>query len=64
MQLYYKCKERFEVRADAVFTKACKKIVVDLHYEARTQAIITNYGSFLGQSVKKPQARQMTLTRA
>jgi hypothetical protein len=57
MQLYYKCEEGFEVRADAVVTKACKKIVVDLHYEARTQAVITNYGSFLGQSVKKPQER-------
>jgi hypothetical protein len=57
MQLYDKCEEGFEVRADAVVTKACKKIVVDLHYEARTQAVITNYGSFLGQSVKKPQER-------
>jgi hypothetical protein len=35
MQLYYRCEERFEARAEAVLTKACKKLIVDIHYEAR-----------------------------
>jgi hypothetical protein len=35
MQLYYRCEEGFEARAEVVLTKACKKLVVDIHYEAR-----------------------------
>jgi hypothetical protein len=29
MQLYYRCEEGFEARAEAVLTKACKKLVVE-----------------------------------
>ena len=39
------------------------KLVVDMHYEARIQAIITYHGSILGEKVTKPQARTMSLTR-
>jgi hypothetical protein len=63
MQLYYRCEERFEARAEAVLTKACKKLVVDIHYEARIQAVVTYHRSILGEDVKKPQAKSMTLTR-
>jgi hypothetical protein len=63
MQLYFRCEEGFEVRAEAVLTKACQKLVVDIHYEARVQAIVTYHRSILGENVKKPQARSMTLTR-
>jgi hypothetical protein len=63
MQLYYRCEEGFEVRAEAVLTKACKKLIVDIHYEAHVQAIVTYRRSILGEDVKKPQARNMTLTR-
>jgi predicted nucleotidyltransferase len=63
MQLYYRCEEGFEARAEAVLTKAYKKLVVDIHYEARVQAVITYHRSILGEDVKKPQARSMTLTR-
>jgi hypothetical protein len=35
MQLYYRCEEGFKARAEAVLTKACKKLIVDIHYEAR-----------------------------
>jgi hypothetical protein len=63
MQLYYRCEEGFEARAEVVLTKACKKLVVDIHYEARVQAVVTYYRSILGEDVKKPQARSMTLTR-
>jgi hypothetical protein len=54
MQLYYRCKEGFEARAEAVLTKACKKLVVDIHYEARVQAVVTYHRSILGEDVKKP----------
>jgi hypothetical protein len=63
MQLYYKCEEGFEVRVEGVLTKACKKLVVDIHYEARPQAIVTYHRSVLGEDVKKKQARNMTLTK-
>jgi hypothetical protein len=32
MQLYYKCEEGFEVRAEMALT--CKKLVMDIYYEA------------------------------
>ena len=39
-----------------VATTSCKKLVVDMHYEARIQAIITYHGSVLGEKVsKKPE---------
>jgi hypothetical protein len=60
MQLYFKCEEGFEVRAEAVLQQACKKLTVDMHYEARPQAIITYHRSILGE---KPEARQMMLTK-
>jgi hypothetical protein len=63
MQLYYRSEEGFEVRAEAVLTKAYKKLIVDIHYEARVQAIVNYHRSILGEDVKKPQARSMTLTR-
>jgi hypothetical protein len=63
MQLYYRSEEGFEARAKAVLTKACKKLVVDIHYEALVQGIITYHRSILREDVKKPQARSMTLTR-
>ena len=39
-----------------------KKLVVDMHYEACIQAIVTYRGSVLGEKVTKPQARTMSLT--
>ena len=46
-----------------VATKACKKLVTDMHHETRIQTIITYYGSKLGEKVSKEEARKMTLTR-
>jgi hypothetical protein len=45
--------------ADLVVTKSCKKLFVDLHYEARIKAIVTYYGLVLGQRLKKDAARIM-----
>jgi hypothetical protein len=38
MQLYYGYEEGFEARAEAVLTKAYKKLLVEFHYEARVHA--------------------------
>ena len=64
MQTYFRCAEGLEARADRVATAACKKLVTDMHHEAKIQAIVTYYGSKLGQKITKAEARQASLTRA
>jgi hypothetical protein len=63
MQDFFRCEAGYEARADAVATTSCKKLVVDMHYEARIQAIVTYHCSVLGERVNKQQARTMSLTR-
>ena len=63
MQTYFICEEGSEARADLVATKACKKLVTDMHHETRIQTIITYYALKLGEKVSKEEARKMTLTR-
>jgi hypothetical protein len=46
-----------------VLQQACKKLTVDMHYEACPQAIITYHRSILGEDIKKAEARQMMLTK-
>jgi hypothetical protein len=46
-----------------VATTSSKKLVVDMHYEAQIQAIVTYHDSVLGEEVTKQQARTMSLTR-
>jgi hypothetical protein len=42
-----------KARADVVATTSCKKLVVDMHYEARIQTIVSYHGSVLGEKVTK-----------
>ena len=63
MQDFFRCQEGYEARVDAVAIRCCKKLVVDMHYEARIQTIITYHGAVLGEKVTKKDARTMTLTR-
>ena len=63
MQDFFRCQDRHEVRVDAVATKCCKKLIVDMHYEARIQVVVTYYGTVLEMKVTKRDARSMTLTR-
>jgi hypothetical protein len=35
---------------------SCKKLVVDMHYEARIQAIVSYHDSVLGEKVTKLKA--------
>ena len=63
MQTYYNCEEGFEARVEQVTTKACKKLVTDMHHEVRIQAIVTYYGSKLGERKTIKDTREMQLTR-
>jgi hypothetical protein len=56
MQDFFRCKVGYEVRADMVAATSCKKLVVDRHYEARIQAIVSYHGSIHGEKVTKQQA--------
>jgi hypothetical protein len=47
---------------DVVATTSCKNVIVDMHCEARIQAIITYYGSVLREKVSKKDTRTMSLT--
>jgi hypothetical protein len=62
MQDFFRCEDGFEEKADTVATRVCKKRVVDMHYEARIQAIISFHANVLGQKVSKTEARTMSLT--
>jgi hypothetical protein len=48
MQDFIRYDAGYEGRADVVATVNCKKLVVDMHYEAHIQAIITFHATFLG----------------
>jgi hypothetical protein len=63
MQDFFICEQGFEVRAASVAQKAYYKLMKDMHYEARIQAIITYNATYLGLKINKTQARNMRLTR-
>jgi hypothetical protein len=44
-------------------TRCCKKLVVDMHHEARIQAITKYHGAILREKVSKKDTRTMKLTR-
>ena len=46
MQDFYRCQEGFEAKAKAVCDVAAKKLVKDMHYEARIQAIIEFHAQY------------------
>jgi hypothetical protein len=46
-----------------VATTRCKKLVVDMHYETRIQAIVSYHSSILEEKVTKQEGRTMSLTR-
>jgi hypothetical protein len=63
MQHFFICEAGYEARTDVVATMSCKKLIVDMHYEARIQTIVSYHDSVLGEKVTKQQARTMYLTR-
>ena len=50
-------------RATVVASSACPKLVKDMHYEARIQAVVTYHAKFRDEKITKGDARTMTLTR-
>ena len=63
MQNFYRCEEDYEARANEQAHQACYKLVKDLHYEARVQAVVVYCAKFEKRKVKKPAARDIFLTR-
>ena len=63
MQDYYRCEEGYEARANELAHQACYKLVKDMHYEARVQALITYCADVEKRKVGKDVARNMFLTR-
>lgn len=63
MQDFYRCQEGFEAKAKAVCDVAAKKLVKDMHYEARIQAIIEFHAQYRQMKVRKEEARTMNLTK-
>ena len=62
MQDFFICEEGYEAKADVVADKAAKKLVKDMHYEARIQAVIQYDTEILRERVIKRAARTMRLT--
>jgi hypothetical protein len=63
MQDFFRCEAGYEARVNVVATTSCKKLVVDMHYEARIQAIVNYHGFVIGKKVTKQDTRTMSLTR-
>ena len=63
MQDFYRCEEGHEARENEQAHMTCYKLVKDMHYEARVQAIIVYCADVEKRSVNKPAARDIFLTR-
>ena len=63
MQDFYRCEPGYEAIVAQVADTACRKLVKDMHYEARVQAVITYCADVEKRKVGKDVARNMFLTR-
>lgn len=63
MQDFYRCEAGYEDRANQVANRACYKLVKDMHYEARIQAVVQYCAEHEKRKVKKEDARNIFLTR-
>lgn len=63
MQDYFRCEDGYEAWAQQNAHRACKKLVHDMHYEARIQAIINYHATEEYVKITKAAARLMTLTK-
>ena len=61
MHDFFRCEEGYEAKADAMADKAAKKLVKDMHYEARIQAVIQYHVEILRVRLPKSAARTMRL---
>lgn len=63
MQDFFRCQEGYEAKAAQVAHKACYKLVKDIHYEARVQAVVTYYALVRKERITKKDARNVFLTK-
>jgi hypothetical protein len=56
MQDFFRCEAGYKARADVVATTCCKKLVMDMQYEARIQVIVGYHDSVLGEKLTKQDA--------
>ena len=61
MEDFFRCEEGYKAKADAVADKAAKKLIKDMHYEARIQAMIQYHVEILRVRLPKSAARTMRL---
>lgn len=60
---FYRCDPGYENKAATLAHTVCAKLVKDMHYEARVQAIVLYYANVLKVPKKKPEARNILLSR-
>jgi hypothetical protein len=63
MQDFYRLVGGFEQQANKVQETVCKKLVLDMHYEAQIQCVINYSASKLAKKMSKAEARTYKLTR-
>ena len=62
MQDFFRCEEGYEAKTDVLADKAAKKLIKDMHYEARIQAVIQYHTEILRERLPKSAARTMSLS--
>lgn len=63
MQDFYRLVERHAEKAEEVQDTVCKKLVLDMHYEAQVQCTINYTASRLRKKMSKAEARTVKLTQ-
>jgi hypothetical protein len=63
LQEFYRCEEGKEQQAEYVLENVCKKLVHDIHYEARVQAVVDYYINVKEVEMKKRHARTKYLDK-
>jgi hypothetical protein len=63
LQEHYRCEDGYEQEAERVLENACKKLVHDMHYEVRIQAVVNYYHEHESTKLVKADARKKTLTK-
>jgi hypothetical protein len=63
MQDFYRLVGRFEEKAEQVQEMVCKKLVLDMHYEAQVQCVINYSAIKWGKKMTKAEVRTYRLTQ-
>ena len=63
MQDFYRLAEGFEEKADELQERKCKKMILDMHYEAQVQCVINYNAAKLGKKMLKAEVRNYKLTQ-